>query len=415
MYSEKMEGDPNRYFPNPFADCKDAELNIELPRVLREKLLDAVEENTGQVTAVYLHPRDHTIYTGSSGAAYLHFHLATGLYAQDDAKRAAHLKKSAQILATSLARLRRNPKDCSFLLGVAGPLALGAAVHHYLKNEEESRRFTEELKTLYLEHKSSFLHLPSELLFGHVGYLYSLFFIKCHIPTAVDEKLLTELVTLVLDAGERGRLASSPLMYTWFDEHYLGAAHGLAGIFTILLQALPAVPSLKARIFSLVKPSIDYLLSVRLPSGNFPPALENVDDDTLVHWCHGASGFVHLFSHAFQVFGEQRYLDAAVGCGEVVWRRGLLRKGYGLCHGVAGNAYTFLQLLRLTGKPLYYHRAQKFTEWCLSSSERVTRTPDNPYSLFEGLAGTTTFFADMLHDPLAALFPALEFPKGPCS
>ena len=100
-----------------------------------------------------------------------------------------------------------------------------------------------------------------------------------------------------------------------------------------------------------------------------------------------------LNAHLLQVFGDRKYLDAAVDCGEVVWDRGLLRKGYGLCHGVAGNAHTFLQLFRLTTRPEYFNRAVKvckcvwqmcegveiegmqqqepscstqFAEWCLS-------------------------------------------------
>lgn len=128
-----------------------------------------------------------------AGVAYLHFHLATTLHANDDAKRALHLRRSLQILKPSLERLRRKPEDCSFLLGVAGPLALGAVVHHYLKNAEESRGCTEKLKGLYLEHRSVFRQLPSELLYGHVGYLYSLLFVNCHVPTAIDEALLTEV------------------------------------------------------------------------------------------------------------------------------------------------------------------------------------------------------------------------------
>eukprot|EP00731_Ephydatia_muelleri_P008020 Em0004g358a len=196
-----MEGDPDRYFPNPFADNKDDKLKIEVLR-------------------------------------FLHFHLATTLYAQNDAKRTAHLRESLQILTPTLTHPRRKPKDCSFLLGVAGPLALGAVVNHHLENAAESRQCANELKGLYLEHKSVFLRLPSELLYGHVGYLYSLLFVKCHIPSAVDDALLTELVTMVLDVGESGRVPSlpSPLMYSWYEEHYLGAAHGLAGIFTVLLQ-----------------------------------------------------------------------------------------------------------------------------------------------------------------------------------
>ena len=118
------------------------------------------------------------------------------MYARDEAKRTLHLRRSLQILKPSLKRLRRNPKDCSFLLGVAGPLALGAVVHHYLKNAKESRGCTEELKRLYLEHKSVFSQLPSELLYGHVGYLYSLLFVNCHVPSAVNETILTEVSIL---------------------------------------------------------------------------------------------------------------------------------------------------------------------------------------------------------------------------
>ena len=58
-----------------------------------------------------------------------------------------------------------------------------------------------------------------------------------------------------------------------------------------------------------------------------------------------------------QELGGESYLTAAERCGEVVWSRGLLKKGYGLCHGVGGNGFTFLQLYRLTGQPHHLHRA----------------------------------------------------------
>ena len=50
-----------------------------------------------------------------------------------------------------------------------------------------------------------------------------------------------------------------------------------------------------------------------------------------------------------QVFGHDDYLQTALKCGDVVWKRGLLTKGYSICHGVAGNAYTLLVLYQLTG------------------------------------------------------------------
>lgn len=64
-----------------------------------------------------------------------------------------------------------------------------------------------------------------------------------------------------------------------------------------------------------------------------------------------------LFYLLFQVFGTPQYLDNALQCGEVVWRWGLLKKGYGLCHGAAGNAYTFLALYKQTKEPKHLYRA----------------------------------------------------------
>jgi hypothetical protein len=43
----------------------------------------------------------------------------------------------------------------------------------------------------------------------------------------------------------------------------------------------------------------------------------------------------------------------------VVWQRGILTKGYGLCHGTAGNGYVFLDLYRVTHDLKWLHRAIK--------------------------------------------------------
>ena len=66
-----------------------------------------------------------------------------------------------------------------------------------------------------------------------------------------------------------------------------------------------------------------------------------------------------IFLFCCKVFGKEKYLDAALKCGEVVWTHGLLKKGYGICHGVAGNAYTFLCLFKQTGDQKCLHRAIK--------------------------------------------------------
>lgn len=59
------------------------------------------------------------------------------------------------------------------------------------------------------------------------------------------------------------------------------------------------------------------------------------------------------------MFREEQYLSDAYQCADVIWQYGLLKKGYGLCHGTAGNAYAFLTLYNLTQDMKYLYRACK--------------------------------------------------------
>jgi hypothetical protein len=109
---------------------------------------------------------------------------------------------------------------------------------------------------------------------------------------------------------------------------------------------------------------------------------------------------------------------------DVVWARGLLRKGVGLCHGISGNACLFLYLFRATRSAKYLHRAWAFARFSLSdecaretwnkpdevrrlalsacvSDPKLTSTwrlvpHTQPYCLFNGLAGSAWFCADLL-------------------
>ncbi len=48
----------------------------------------------------------------------------------------------------------------------------------------------------------------------------------------------------------------------------------------------------------------------------------------LVHWCHGAPGFIPLLARAAAAFPDDAsaFTEAALQAGEVVWERGLLKK-----------------------------------------------------------------------------------------
>lgn len=74
------------------------------------------------------------------------------------------------------------------------------------------------------------------------------------------------------------------------------------------------------------------------------------------------------------MFGEQKYLSDALQCAEVIWKWGLLKKGYGLCHGTAGNAYAFLTLYNLTQDMKYLYRACKVKNSLESHAHEGGRT-----------------------------------------
>lgn len=140
--------------------------------------------------------------------------------------------------------------------------------------------------------------------------------------------------------------------------------------------------------------------------GNFPAATDEIGyHSKLVHWCHGAGGIAYLMAKAYLTFKEEKYLESCKRMADLIWNKGLLKKGPGICHGIAGNGYVFLLLYRLTREPKYLYRAVEFFNF-LGNEQFLneSRIPDNPYSLYEGLAGTACYVAD-LTNPLQASFP----------
>lgn len=346
----------------------------------RDKLLNIVKKDGIKASG-----GDPSVYTGLSGIALLFQKLGLVEDAIDLLERSK--KKS----------LEKKPR-ITFLCGLPGSLAQLAVLKQCSKELDD-------LLALKCHLKSS--EMPDELLYGRVGYLYALLYVQ---PTFKSSKILDEtiqeVIDMILDSGQKGSKcwkSRSPLMYEWHGKQYYGAAHGLIGILFVLLQAGDKYLS-SSTMQTLIKPSIDYLMSQKFKSGNIPSS-RGSDNDKLIHWCHGAPGAIHLFVKAYQIFQDAKYLQAAVDCNQVIWQRGLLKKGYGLCHGIAGNAYAFIALYKQTNDPKYLKRAQKFCQFIFDYGNHQCRTPDRPYSLFEGMSGTIYFLQDML-DLTRAQFPA---------
>ncbi|KGO44291.1 hypothetical protein PEX1_047860 [Penicillium expansum] len=264
---------------------------------------------------------------------------------------------------------------------------------------------------------------------------------------------IPELIRVIFDAGRQGSKEftekhetqdAHPLMYAWMEGHYcFGAVHGITGILTILLSCKPEeladyLPVIGGTITALCK--LSGSTNGHLPM-TLPPYGSKQSSSELVQLCHGSPGLLILLGAALKnkslthAHWDPSW-DQAIYLGtERVWEEGLLSKGGSLCHGIAGNAWAWLLLHDCfeyhsetlnEARTLYLQRnqlpalpnvemSQELTsDFFLSralafmlharqtkpyntspaSSDKDYRMPDEPYSLFEGLAGNVCAWAD---------------------
>lgn len=88
---------------------------------------------------------------------------------------------------------------------------------------------------------------------------------------------------------------------------------------------------------------------------------------------------------------------------ELIYREGLLRKGVGLCHGTAGSIYALLSVsdvLDFSSNSPYFTQAVHLAYLATSYEELTSggnmKTPDHPWSLYEGLAGMCCAWGEIL-------------------
>ncbi|KAH7276472.1 hypothetical protein KP509_39G008700 [Ceratopteris richardii] len=305
--------------------------------------------------------------------------------------------------------------DCicpTFLFGPVGIYALGAVAAKLAGERQEMDHFVKLLNKVGKESAlvvdSGENGIPYELLYGRAGYIWSTLYVNKQLGfEAIPATTVRPILDAIFAAGRtEGHPSKSPLMYYWHGKPYWGAAHGLAGIMHCLLHY-----QLEEQDLAAVKGVLMYMIKNRFPESKNYPSREENRDDKLVQWCHGAPGLALTLCKASEVFTEKVFRDAAMEAGEVVWKRGLLRK-VGLCHGVSGNGYTFLALYKLLQDEKYLHRAKAFGCFLLDNARGLIDSGemhggDHPYSLFEGLAGMCCLWLD-LTNPVSARFPGYE-------
>ncbi|KAF8641391.1 hypothetical protein AX16_010010 [Volvariella volvacea WC 439] len=261
----------------------------------------------------------------------------------------------------------------------------------------------------------------------------------------VSDPALQELVDVIIQRGRYGArvyaaeytmgrsVVTPPLMWSWHGKRYLGAAHGVAGILQLLLYTPRAVSS---PYYREIMDTIDWLLDLQDTSGNWPSKAPRTWRDAtttypseLVHWCHGAPGVLFLLCTALRLAQANpetlRFSDTSRGstlnrlsqsiqrAASLVYTHGFLRKGVGLCHGVGGSVFSLLAVSdaldpknlrshspRPAGAPTYLematHLAFLGTHYRTLTQRGEMRTPDHPWSLYEGAAGMCCAWGEIL-------------------
>ncbi|XP_059473543.1 lanC-like protein 3 homolog [Neocloeon triangulifer] len=399
---------PKRYFPNNLPIGEDCVLSKS---VLKCSVIEKYETIVQKQQA---DPQDAEggLYVGIAGIGYLCYHLSKSPIFQDS--KGALQSKAKEYLEAALEAGRHKKgnsrDDTAFILGNAGLYAICAAVFN---DDGFLRDYAKGLSNCL---KTNFISCGSDELFvGRAGYVMGILWLRKTLqqPVIADKDLMA-ICTVIVESGRqyaRHHRSPCPLMYAYYGTEYLGAAHGLCAILQALLSVPSFISSSDPSVEKDIRTSVDYLLSLQTPSGNFPSDLSEIgrgarpEAEELVHWCHGAPGIVYLMAKAYLVWSDEKYLQAAVKCAECTWNKGLLRKGPGICHGVAGSGYVFLLLFRLTGEQHYLQRAHAFAQFIDSEEFKpLLLKPDSPYSLYEGLAGTCCFLDDLAH-PESAAFP----------
>ena len=127
-----------------------------------------------------------------------------------------------------------------------------------------------------------------------------------------------------------------------------------------------------------------------------------------VHLCHGCIGAIYLFLLAEEFFPNNGFKETALLSNNCLWERGILYKGNGVCHGMAGVIYALIKLYKYTKNDLYLKEAvgisygtfdpeiQKLVGEYVDPQRKCKGIPDTPYSLMEGEGGRLVMYYDLM-------------------
>ncbi|WP_429289861.1 lanthionine synthetase LanC family protein [Paraburkholderia sp. CI3] len=207
-----------------------------------------------------------------------------------------------------------------------------------------------------------------------------------------------------LAGGMLSRIMPDDMQGPLAPSGYLGVAHGGAGLCHAALlwsevsgERLPG--RFIAHLETLADTAEEHGRGLRWP---VTKSTRESASEYAEGWCHGAPGYALMWTAAYRVLREKRYLALAERSAWAVWENSG-RLGH-LCCGDAGRAYALLSLFRHTGEGEWYKRAVHLAERSVAVCACDTEAR---FSLFKGELGATLLLED-LKVPEQAGFPLFE-------
>jgi len=185
---------------------------------------------------------------------------------------------------------------------------------------------------------------------------------------------------------------------------YLGAAHGWAGMLLATLRwcrsaKMARPPGLEERLSQLGALAQPVGLAVRWPWTN--AHTRSGSTSFMPGWCNGSAGHVYLWTTAHAMLGDERWLALAEQAAWDVYATP--NRVAHLCCGLAGQAWSLVELYRHTGEPRWLTAAMEMGT--RAATAVVTPQPGTliPGSLHKGDVGVAALGADLAAPEAAAM------------
>lgn len=383
-------------------------ISAMLPAVLQTTLA-RLGEAANQVSQTDLAPPTGSVNHGAAGIAYLFYRVAC---LQDDthllsiadvwAERAHRESVSDRAFASvEFSRTNDGPISISLYHSVSGVQCVRTLISHALGDNATTYNA---LSAFVASSRHASANIDATLGYGSIL-----------IGSALLYEALSDLMEVVtnplLDAGNlafetiEAQLATDTSIDACPAMPWLGIAHGWAGVLYAMLLWCQVTKRPPSQGISLC---LQKLAGYAEPVGSglrWPQRSGTAPQDrkTWTGWCHGTAGYVHLWTLAYAVYGDNTYLHLAE---KAAWHTWITpsRKSGSVCCGYAGQAYALLNIFKHTEDMVWCERAKILSE---RAAIAITSPVMRRNSLYNGDVGIALLAADIT-DPKMSCMPLFE-------